>query len=493
MVAGSTAYMNAVNNVSEVIPTYHDVSFNNVVTNYNIDYVAVGSPFFVREDGVYILFYVGSVDTAAQFTIFVNGEMIINTCIGTNSGAGQVVARHMLNLKKDDQVVIRNYITAGSAISSLIYSGGLQVGNSSSFVMLKIAPLCKPEFECKYEKITHKKKHLFKAVQKELMCDEELMVKGYDTIGTFYNTVGQAVALEADVNFTQQTCASGIHWDPLTPSQVVVKKDGVYKVFFLLTEQTACQFAIAVNGVAVESTTQGTNKGAGQLTTRAILTLRKNDVVTVRNHSSQNGTVQITDHAGGANASIDLILTIFRLAPICKPCVKPVPKCVEERLECLYKPLRQYLMSKEYLQIAGSKAYLSLTDSSVQTVPQNGSFYWSTPVIPDYNVHFRPGDSHFVVQKSGVYDVFGDIATNEPMQFCMFINGVAEPNTNFGRDSGGNRCLMRQFVRLKKDDVVSIRNFLSTSISITTISNSGGNSIANNAVFMAFLLHSDVK
>jgi hypothetical protein len=489
MVAGSTAYINAVNNASEIIPTNHAVSYNTVTNNYNVDYIAPGSPFFVREDGVYIAFFVGSVDTAAQFTVFLNGTMQPNTCIGTNSGAGQVVARYMLELKQDDQILVRNYITTSNSLNSIVNAGGTQTGNSASFVLLKIAPLHKPKFYKKYDMISHKKKRLFKAVQEALVCDDELMVKGYNHAGTFYSTVGQIVPLEGDVNFAQQTCATGLHWNPATPSQVVVKKDGVYKVFFLLTDSTAVQFAVAVNGIPIESTTNGTNKGAGQLTSRSILNLRKGDVVTVRNHSSQNGSAQITDHAGGSNASIDLILTMFRIAPICKPCIKPVPKCVEDKLECLYKPLKQYLLCKDYLQIEGSKAYLSLTDTMVQTVPQNGSFYWSTPAIPSHNVCFRPGDSTFVVKKCGVYDIFGDIATNEPMQFCVFVNGVAEPNTNFGRDSGGNRCLMRQFISLKKGDVVSIRNFLSTSTSITTISNAGGNNIGNNAVFMAFLLH----
>jgi hypothetical protein len=316
------------------------------------------------------------------------------------------------------------------------------------------------------------------------------MPKGFNITGTFTSNLSQTVPLEGDVNFSQQQAVNGLTWNVANPSQVVIKKDGVYKLFFLLTEQTASQFSLAVNGIPIESTTQGTNKGAGQLTSREILPLRKGDIVTVRNHSSQNGNALITDHAGGANPVISLILTIFKLAPICKPVYKPVPKCVEEALECLYKPLRQYLLCKDYLQIDGSKAYFSLTDSLVQTVPQNASFYWATPTVPDRNIKFIPGETTITVQYSGLYDVFGDIATNEPVQFCLFVNGVAEPSSNFGRDSGGNRCMMRQFVYLKKGDVLSVRNFLSTSVSVTTTANSGGNNVGNNAVIMAFLLHS---
>jgi len=40
------------------------------------------------------------------------------------------------------------------------------------------------------------------------------------------------------------------------------------------------------------------------------------------------------------------------------------------------------------------------------------------------------------------------------------------------------------FVVLKKGDVVSIRNFLSTSAAVNTIANAGGEAVGNNAVFM---------
>jgi len=278
-------------------------------------------------------------------------------------------------------------------------------------------------------------------------------------------------------------------WNVANPSQVVIKQDGIYKLFFMITEQTAVQFAFTVNGVAVESTTEGTNKGAGQLTSRALLTLKKGDIVTVRNHSSQNGAAQITDHAGGANASISVVLTVFKIAPICKPVYKEVPHCVAEELECWYEPLKNYLLCKEYLQIAGAKAYFSIVNSLIQTVLPNAPFYWSTPVLKEHHVKFTPGDNFLKIEKTGLYDIFADIATNEPLQIALFVNGVAVPITNFGRDSGSNRCIIRQFVALKCGDVISIRNYLSTSPSVTTVSNAGGNNVGNNLLIMAFFLH----
>ena len=488
MVAGSSAYTNLTNTTNDIIPTNHLVVYNNPVVNYNIDHFVFGSPFFVREDGIYILFFVINVDTAAQFTIFVNGVMMPLTCTGTNAGAGQLLVRSMLPLKKNDQVIIRNYITSSNSLYAICGAGGTQQGNSSSCLLMKIEPL-NPAEPKEGQELCHKKKHLFKKVKEALMCDKELMVKGFDVAGTFTTTVGQLVPLEGDINFAQQNHVTDLTWNIANPSQVIIKESGVYKLFFLLTSQTAIQFAMTVNGVAVESTTEGSNKGAGQLSSRAILTLKKGDIVTVRNHSSQNGAVQLTDHAGGANATISAVLTIFKVAPVCKPVYKDVPKCVAEELECWYEPLKNYLLCKEYLQIAGCKAHVSIANSFIQTLLPNEPFRWSTPVLKSHHIKYIPGDTFITIEKSGLYDVFADIATNEPLQIALFVNNVAVPITNFGRDSGSNRCVMRQFVALKRGDVISINNYLSTSASVTTVENAGGNNVGNNALFMAFFLH----
>lgn len=494
MVAGSTAYVSAANDITEIIPTNHEITFNTNVLNYNVDSLPYNSPFFVREDGIFILFFVGLVDSACQFTIFVNGTIVPETCVGTNSGAGQVVSRHMLALKKDDNIVIRSYISSANSFKSTLYAGGSDPGNDLTFLLMKIAPLCQPqdmsEKECHelMKCLSHNKRKLFKCLTEKLENDTELMVHGFNVTGSFSNTNSQVVATNSLVLYDSSSNVTGLGWNPLNPGNVNILEDGVYKVFFLATTPTPAQFAFALNGVPITTSTQGSNKGAGQITIRSLIELKQGDNISVLNHVSANGSVTINSNAGGSENNIDTILTIFKIAPLVKPTIKPVDCKLAKRFECYYKRFKTYLLCKEYLMIAGSSCYLSTISSSLQTVGPDQVFYWPTNVLKRDMGHVQ-GKDIVTIERSGVYDVFGDIATDEPLQYALFVNGTVVPNTIFGRDSGANRCLMRQFVRLNKGDIIQVKNHRSYANPVNTVLNAGGNFIGQNSLLLAFMLH----
>jgi len=496
MVAGSSAYLSCVNDQSQIIPTNHALEFSTLVLQSNIDTVNQNSPIFVRESGYYILFVIALVDTACQFTIFVNGDVVPSTCVGTNSGAGQVVSRHMLKLNKDDNVCIRNYISTANSIKSNLYAGGSNPANDLTLLMMKIAPLNQPEHMREHEChefmkcLSHQKKKLFKCLTDKLKEDCELMVHGFKTAGTFYTTASQQVAVDNGVVFDSMSNVNGLVWNPSSSdgSQVQVLEDGVYKVFFLVTTNTPGQFSIVVNGVPVDSTTQGSNKGAGQISLRALLPLNKNDILQVYNHTSANGTITVSSNCGGNQNNVCAILTVFKIAPLYRPCIKPVDCKLAERFECYYDKFKKYLLCKDCLQIDGSESFISMTSALLQSVQQEDAFVWAN------NLHLKEfkhtqGYTDFCAERSGVYDIFVDIATDEPLQFALFVNGVPDNSTIFGRDSGANRCLMRQFVKLNKGDVLSVRNHDSNAGQVTTVTNAGGNFIGNNMLFMAFMLY----
>jgi hypothetical protein len=78
--------------------------------------------------------------------------------------------------------------------------------------------------------------------------------------------------------------------------------------------------------------------------------------------------------------------------------------------------------------------------------------------------------------------------TAEPSQITLFINGSPDLGTIGGRDSGGSRCLMRQFVKLSKGDILTVRNYESGSSSVHTSVGTGGSEVGCPALFMLFLL-----
>jgi len=496
MVAGSSAYLTCINDQTQVIPTNHALEFNTLVSQSNVDTVNTNSPIFVRESGYYILFISVTVDTACQFTIFVNGVPVPSTCIGTNSGAGQVISRHMLKLHKDDNICVRNYVSTANSVTSKLYAGGSNPGNDLTLLLMKFAPLNQPEHMHEHEChefmkcLSHQKKKLFHCLTEKLKDDSELMARGFNVTGTFYTNVSQDVPVESGVLYDTFSNVNGMVWNPSSSdaSQVQVFEDGLYKVFFLVTTNTPGQFSIAVNGVPVESTTQGSNKGAGQITLRALLPLNKNDIVQVLNHTSPNGSITISSKCGGSQNSVSAILTLFKISPLVKPSIKPVDCKLAERFECYYDKFKKYLLCKDCLQIDGSEAYVSMVSSLIQSVHPEDAFVWADNLHLKEFKHIQ-GYTEFCVEKSGVYDIFGDIATDEPLQFALFVNGVPDDSTIFGRDSGANRCLMRQFVKLNKGDVLSIRNHDSSAGDVYTVANAGGTMIGQNMLFMAFMLH----
>lgn len=489
MVTGSNAYLFAGNKENQDIPLLHQVKFENIYLDYNIEITHADSPFFVREDGIYMIFFAMATDASAQFTLFVNGIENPLTRLGTNSGAGQVISRHLVALKKDDNVVIRNYLSQNT-VTSQTKSGGLLDGNDLAAIFVKIAPLyaakeCCEELKC----LSRKKLRLFKTLTKKLVMDTELMVKGFNVTGSFYNTIEQTVNTESDVVFGAFQNVNGLQWNPTgaNPEQIKVLEDGVYKLFFICNTNKPSQLTFCVNGIPDETTIAGSNRGAGQVTTRCLLTLKKNDIVTVRNHTSANGDIVISQNAGGFETSINAILTLIKIAPIVKAEVKPVGCKIEKKFECYYEKFRNYLLCKDWLQVAGSPAYLSMIDSSPQTLAVNEAASYSTNVL-EKDVWHQQGKDWIKIKKSGIYDILIDNITDEPAQYTLFVNDNPDLSAVFGRDSGAAGTLLRQIVKLNKGDKVQVRNYTSHPGTIRSSVNAGGDLVDINKQFILFLL-----
>ncbi len=499
MIAGSDAYGNAVNQDTQMVPTTHGIEIDKCIIKYNVDKYNHYSPFFVREDGIYVIFFMFNTDSACQFTLFVNGVVHPFTCVGTNAGAGQLVSRHILPLKKNDNVAVRNYLSTANSVTSNVYSGGTVKGNDITFLLLKIAPyehLCVnyEKEECFLESLSHKKKHLFKRLTEKLLCDNELMPLGFNVNGSFYNRSTQTINLESNVVFNEMGHVNGLLWDATNPDQIKITEDGIYKLFFLLNTTTGAQFSVSVNGIPNEDTTQGTSRGASQFTLRTLLELKKNDIVTITNHSSATatGAVVASEYAGGTQQTVSACLLVFKIANLTRPLLLPVDCKVKEHYECLYEKFREYLLYKKYLQIQGSNNYFGLSSSITQEVEVNNSFRWDNKILDAYDGNGKsnhvPGYDYLTIRQDGYYDLLVDIITDQPQQIALFVNGVVVPNAIFGRDSGATRCLLRQTVKLMKNDIITIRNYMSNSGTVNTAENPGGNYIGQSITFMAFLL-----
>jgi len=274
-------------------------------------------------------------------------------------------------------------------------------------------------------------------------------------------------------------------WDISNPTQIVITEDGVYKLFFCANLALPSQFCFTVNGVPVDYSIQGINKGSTQGSTRIILKLLKNDVVTLINHTSANSSMRLTDYAGGTENTIAAILTMFKIAPHTNPtCAEP--PCNKHFKKC-YEQFKQYLLHRKDLNIIGSENYVAVASNDTQLIPLGQPVtFWHNNVVR--NVKHIQGTPGMTIEKDGVYDLFFDALTDEPAQYSLYRNNVIEPNVIFGGDSAATRVIMRQIMEFKKGDVIEILNHSSHAGTLSGSINSGGQLVAQNFLFIAFRL-----
>ena len=491
MVAGSDSYIYAYNNTELTIPTNSTIDFNNNGLQYNLEHKYTTAPFVVKKDGIYIIFFTSSSDQSVQYTVFVNGLAVPSTTSGNNAGAGQTVSRQLIQLKKNDTVFVRNYQSAVPAITSHLNTGGLQTGNNEVILFVKIAPLPNSEYECieeswKSDCLTRRKRHLFRKLAEKLSADKQLMLQGFNIYGSYYNNTPQIVNTEYDVVFSTSNTSNGLTWSPSNGSQVIIQEDGIYKIFFFANTPTPGQFSFSVNGVPYEPSTHGSNRGAGQISLRTLLELKAGDVVSVKNHTSGNGSITLSGNSGGFQNSLSTILTIFKIAPIVKP---DISCCIPKG--CHYKNyelFRSFLLSNKCLQLMGSSAYSTMNTTHEQIVSIGNSFDLEVNIL-NKDIDHNQGTSEVVIKKTGIYDIFADVITHEAAQFTIFVNGIPNITTTAGRDSGANRSIIRQIMQFNSGDVITVRNWESYAGLINTATNSGGSQIGHPIKFMLFLLY----
>jgi hypothetical protein len=320
MIAGSDAYGSLYSTSIQNLNVAQAVTFEYNQTLLNIDHIPGTPDIYVRKGGVYTFVFVAETNEAAQFGLFINGLPIFSAISGSNTGAGQFIMRQIETLQKNDRITIRNFDSAIGTITLNPESGGIVAGTNCELVIQKIASLPNDNYgdsDSEDEKISKREKHLFEKMEKKLLCDPSLMIRGSDVFGALYATTTQNVAINASVLYTANTrLYNTTH--ATGSGDLVVSKDGVYQIYFLISTAQSAQFTVFVNGIPDLTTTAGTNKGAGQLTLRQAIPLKKNDIVSVRNYTSSIGTVVISGNAGGLLQGVSAQLIVFRISPLNK-------------------------------------------------------------------------------------------------------------------------------------------------------------------------------
>ena len=482
MVAGSNAYVGARNTVIDTYAQQSALFFDVTAIKYNVDIVDNNKyVFYVRESGTYQLFFSINTDQAGQFSVFVNGVSQNLTRSGNNAGAGQLLITVLLKLQKNDNVVIRNDESSTSTITAKLFIGGSVSGNNATFCLYKIGPAEYPVLDNKWDDncLSRRKKYLFKKIVEKMILDKELMIKGFNIHGSFYNKTSQDVPVESDVVWENYQNVNGLSWDVSKPTEIVVSEDGVYKIFALLHVNKAAQFTFVVNGVLREETTQGVNKGSAILSLRGMFPLKANDVITLKNHTSAS-SITLTTNAGGSEASVSAMCEVMKISQLCKPINESCK--LNNYHKKSFEKFRAYVLHQKCLSVVGSSANaLYLTDTA-QYSNLEEALTLQTNALQNNIAHIQGTPSCKILQ-DGIYELGAELLFDQPAQLTIYVNNVPEASTISGRDGGAGKLLVRQLLKLMKNDVLTIVNHTSTAINISTSANSGGNLVGSNIIF----------
>lgn len=489
-IAGSNAHNSLYSIREQMITLAAPVNFDFNQDLVNIDHKLGDAKSYVRVDGTFSNTFVISTNEGAQFTGFHNAQQDNETIVGTNTGAGMLVSKHLDVMDVDESISIRNYSSSNGTITLPLDTGGVIPGTNTELVMNKIAPNQKYWKTYKHLKLSRKEKKLFKSLFKRMLCDEKLMLLGSDAYGSFFSKISQIVDVEQSVTFELHQNVKNLKLQA-NNSDVLINKDGSYFMMVLLSVTQASQFAIFVNGVPNETTTSGVNKGANQIMLRQILHLKKGDLVSLRNHTSALGQITIVANSGGVQLGIDAILILMRVSdkPECILPAKEIHKNYDEEKEKCERPLlykfRNWLSTNKYAMATGSDVLGFFYSRQQQIVDVGQPFVFEQNGLMR-NISHTQGKTEIRIHKSGIFKVAFDALFDRPTQFTLFVNGKPDISTTSGSDSGAGQVSMRQLVALCEDDVLTLVNYQSGSHSPVTLLNPGGYEVGNNGSFVIY-------
>ena len=429
-------------------------------------------------------------------TIFINGFPQFDKVFGSYNSSGQLAITYLVALQDGDAVSFRNYISGTASISIPEIIGGTERGVNVEAVFDKIAPYpvkldecaCVPkEPKCEDKKETKKEHRLrrkFNIIKKWMKCDPQLNLYGTSACGSFYSTleqdivVGGSVLYQNSLNVNNLTYVNG-------SGDITVQQAGIYLYMFVVETAQACQFSVFVNGVIDPTTTAGINKGANVLQLRQEFELKAGDVISIRNHTSANGTVKISNSPGGTLSGVNtqLILVKIGLPTTLQENFKKESACILEK-DCKYKLFKEFLLEDKTVNLFGYSAYCLLNSTNLVKLNLEESVHWNFKGEIK-NCLFKSESDVVTVNEAGIYVVNFDFQAKQPTQFTIYINDVPNVPCIAGTDSGSGQVSIRQLVALNKGDVLSVKNHSSFLNPITSVMNPGGNLTGINSLFVA--------
>ena len=335
-------------------------------------------------------------------------------------------------------------------------------------------------------------KKMYSQLKKKLIQDKSLMVAGSDAYGSFYSLNTQQINPSEPVKFEYSQAARNI--DLNSSGQVIyVRRDGLYTISFHVAADGASQWTLFINNIPKYDRVFGTYNSAGLTIFMYIIPLRRDDVVTMRNFQSVSSVVTISQIIGGIDPGANCEIVFSKIAPYPEKnnehyykskCENESDK-KEHKLKKHFETFKKWMKYDPSLMPYGCEAYGSFYTLITQDVPVDSSVTYENHQNL-LNMTHTLGSGDVTVQKDGIYLLVFAGTTTQACQFTIFVNGIPNQTTTAGINKGANVLHLRQELELKAGDVVSVKNHVSATGTITISNNAGGISSGLNAQLIIY-------
>jgi len=168
------------------------------------------------------------------------------------------------------------------------------------------------------------------------------------------------------------------------------------------------------------------------------------------------------------------------------PCRKPrSPSPPKYTFTELYDFYKYQLLTDSKLMVAGTDAFAVATNIFSETIAEEHPINLET----NFNLcnidHFNYG-APFHVRKAGTYALFFVITSDNAAQVAVYINGIAQPLSRVGNNSGSGQLRIQMLLDLQVNDGIVVRNSNSSASAIDSNISDGGLENGNPSTILIF-------
>jgi hypothetical protein len=328
---------------------------------------------------------------------------------------------------------------------------------------------------------------IYKYYKYLLQTDPGLMISGSQGYASATNTISEIIPQNFPVTLENLILSHNVdHLNFYSPHHI--RQSGIYLYLFAITTDQATQIALFVNGQPQYLDRVGSNSGAGQILLRGLLKLNNGDSLVIRNNLSGSATFTSNLYVGGTLIGNPSTLVIAMIAPN-NPTTLDTDfdlKCLKKKELKLFRKLSHRLDLDPDVSLRGARVYGAIYTKSAQTVPINADIVWDNYNNINGISWSASAPTNITVLEDGMYCIMTILNVNVAAQITLCINNTPNVDTTQGINRGGMLSI-RTIKQLYKNDIITIRNFTSTT-SFDLVANAGGKYDTNAAILTIHMM-----